>query len=134
MPSWWSEPRPAGSRRCRPWWGRCPVTWRRGHRPAVDALFRSAARARGSRVIGVVLSGTRDDGAAGVLAVANRGGVVIVQDPREASHSSMPRAALEAVPDARVREAATIGPLIGELLKVPMPAGPTTTTGPPTPR
>src|SRR5262249_45329043 len=64
-------------------------------RPAIDPLFRSAARAHRSRVIGVLLSGQLSDGVMGLMAIRLQGGVAIVQDPREAACPSMPRTALE---------------------------------------
>lgn len=88
-------------------------------RPAIDPLFRTAARAYGSRVIGVILSGALYDGAMGLLAVKSRGGVAIVQDPGEAMVDSMPRSALRYVEADFILPASEIGAVLNQLVREP---------------
>ncbi|WP_407158651.1 chemotaxis protein CheB [Bradyrhizobium sp. STM 3557] len=84
-------------------------------RPAIDALFRSAALAYGPRVIGVVLSGFLSDGAAGLEAIKRCGGLAVVQEPSDALADEMPRRALEASSVDFCVAGAKIGDVLAEL-------------------
>jgi two-component system chemotaxis response regulator CheB len=86
-------------------------------RPAIDPLFRTAARAYGPRVIGIVLSGALYDGSMGLMSVKTRGGIAIVQDPEEAAADSMPRNALKLVAADYVLPASEIAPVVTALTR-----------------
>lgn len=70
-------------------------------RPSIDVLFESAADAFGDSVAGVILTGGNADGARGLRAIKEAGGVTLVQHPDTAAYFEMPRAALDACPEAR---------------------------------
>jgi two-component system chemotaxis response regulator CheB len=93
-------------------------------RPAIDALFQSAAETYGPRVTGVILTGGGDDGVDGLIAIKSAGGISVAQDPAEAEHPRMPENAilfddvdlvlsLRAIPEALVKLAN------GEELRMP---------------
>ena len=81
-------------------------------RPSVDALFESAADAYGDRVVGVILTGTNRDGAAGLATVKRLGGLAVVQSPSSAEAASMPEAAIAAAPVDHVLPLEAIGPFL----------------------
>jgi two-component system, chemotaxis family, protein-glutamate methylesterase/glutaminase len=91
-----------------------------GHRPAIDPLFRSAARSRGDRVIAVVLSGALDDGTAGLRVVQRAGGTTLVQDPADALYESMPRSAIRHGAADHVVEIDSMADAICELIDAPI--------------
>lgn len=85
------------------------------HRPAIDLLFRSAARHFGNRVTGVVLTGFLEDGTSGLVAIKNAGGIAIIQNPEDAEVASMPRSALLQVEADYCVPLSEIGDLLNQL-------------------
>jgi two-component system chemotaxis response regulator CheB len=85
-------------------------------RPSIDVALETAADAFGPALIGVVLTGANDDGAAGLTAVRRRGGMAIVQDPETALQPRMPAAARAAASPQIVAELSEIGPLLARLV------------------
>ncbi len=84
-------------------------------RPAIDPLFASAAAAYGEKLIGVILTGANQDGARGLAAIREQGGLTVVQDPKTAENPVMPRAALAAVADAKVLPLEEIGEFLSKV-------------------
>jgi two-component system, chemotaxis family, protein-glutamate methylesterase/glutaminase len=92
-------------------------------RPSIDVLFESAAYAYGERLLGIVLSGANEDGAAGLAAIAAAGGIAVVQAPETADSPEMPEGALRAVAGAHVLAPDAIARLVGKLRAGPETAG-----------
>lgn len=84
-------------------------------RPSIDVLFETAADAYVERLIGLILTGASADGAQGLARVQARGGLAIIQDPETAENRAMPKAAIAAVPTAKILPLAEIAPFLTHL-------------------
>ncbi len=87
-------------------------------RPSIDVLFESAADAYGRAVVGVVLTGSNDDGARGAARIKSRGGFLVAQDPATAEAPQMPQAAISRARVDRVLLLDRIAPFLVELCGV----------------
>jgi two-component system chemotaxis response regulator CheB len=90
-------------------------------RPSIDVLFESAADAYAEGVIGIILTGANEDGAAGLARIKERGGVAIIQDPRSAERRTMPDAAIAATVADAVLPLDEIGRFLYGLCVEPTP-------------
>jgi two-component system, chemotaxis family, protein-glutamate methylesterase/glutaminase len=86
-------------------------------RPSADVLFASASDVWRAGLIGVVLTGANEDGAAGMAAIRSRRGLAVVQKPEEAEMREMPEATLRRAGADHVLSLAEIGPLLNRLCR-----------------
>lgn len=84
-------------------------------RPSIDVLFETAADAYVERLIGLILTGASSDGAEGLAKVQARGGLALVQAPETAENRAMPKAAIAAVPTAKILPLNEIAPFLTRL-------------------
>ena len=87
-------------------------------RPSIDVLFESAAHVFRDKLIGIVLTGSNNDGAKGLKKIKAEGGLAIVEDPSTAESPSMPKAALKAIKADYVLSLNKITNLLLELEKL----------------
>lgn len=85
-------------------------------RPSINNLFRSAAAAFSSRVIGIILTGMLDDGTSGMSMIKRAGGIAIVQDPNEADYPDMPLSVLDNVQVDHRESLSKMGVLLSEII------------------
>jgi two-component system, chemotaxis family, protein-glutamate methylesterase/glutaminase len=85
-----------------------------GHRPSVDVLFASVAKAAGARALGVILTGMGKDGARGLLAMRQAGARTLGQDEASSVVYGMPRSAFEL---QAVMKQASLSAMAGEILE-----------------
>ena len=87
----------------------------RHSRPSIDVLFESAADAYGAHLIGVVLTGSNEDGARGAKRIKERGGLVVVEDPATAESPEMPAAVAAMVHVDRILPLESIAPFLADV-------------------
>jgi two-component system, chemotaxis family, protein-glutamate methylesterase/glutaminase len=85
-------------------------------RPSIDVLFESAADIFAANAVGIILTGANNDGALGLRAIEDKGGIVLVQKPAEAQSPEMPQAALRACSTARSLDLAQIAEYLVEVV------------------
>lgn len=90
-------------------------------RPAIDPLFRSAAVAFGTGVIGILLTGYLDDGTSGMKVIKKCGGICIVQDPEDAEYPDMPRNVLNNIKVDYSLPLSEMGPLLFKIISRKLP-------------
>ncbi len=88
-----------------------------GSRPSIDVLFESAAHALGQALVGILVSGSNEDGVEGLSIIQSMGGLTIAQDPTTAEHPEMPRAAVERRAARKVLSPAEIRDLVAGLVR-----------------
>lgn len=84
-------------------------------RPSIDILLESAAIVYGEKLLGILLSGANTDGAYGMRAIKDYGGFTIVQDPVEATITTMPNSAIESTDIDRVLNVKQISEFIKKI-------------------
>jgi two-component system, chemotaxis family, protein-glutamate methylesterase/glutaminase len=84
-------------------------------RPSIDVLFESAAEVYKDKLIGIILTGANNDGAAGIKAINSYGGVTIAQSPAEADYPFMPQASIET---GKIKHIWTLPQIQNFLLKI----------------
>lgn len=87
-------------------------------RPSIDVLFRSAAVAYSSRVIGIILSGMLDDGTSGMWAIKRSGGTCLVQHPDEAEYPNMVQSVMNHMKVDHAVKLGKMGPLLSKIVKL----------------
>jgi two-component system chemotaxis response regulator CheB len=95
----------------------------KGVKPSIDPLFQSAALDYGRELVAVVMTGTRDDGSAGLTTVRRAGGVAIVQDPSDAAYAAMPWNALDAAGADYIVSLEDMPSLLDRLVRQARPPG-----------
>lgn len=86
-------------------------------RPSIDVLFHSAADAYAQKVIGVILTGSNQDGVQGLAQIKASGGLTVVQAPATAESPTMPKAAINAVAVDWILSLVEIAPFVAKLFE-----------------